>query len=168
MTFPFSTPLLPYVSIDLRLSHQCEHALSGSVLLLRLKKKNFIRFLTWQSVTTLAKGKSPATVSGPSPGTFDPKQLQVFLKTEYLLFYEPQPIKFLSPDVSGMNENLWGQFGFIPYSLTSNRTMLQMIQSAFGFKISLSSLCLNDLSRIAYFKTSIRLGRALIIFKLSI
>lgn len=46
-------------------------------------------------------------VSGLSPGAFDLNQLQVFLRMEYLLFYEPQPIKFLSPGVSGTNESHW-------------------------------------------------------------
>lgn len=92
--------------------------------------KNFIQFLTGHLSLLLQKGNSPAMVSGPSPGAFDPNQLQVFLRTEYLLFYEPQPIKFLSPDFSGTNENHWGCFGFILLSLTSNWAVLWIIESA--------------------------------------
>lgn len=58
----------------------------------------------------LLKGNSPAMVSGPSPGAFDPKKLQVFLRLEYLLFYVPQPIKFLSPDIQW---NKWEPLGLV-------------------------------------------------------
>lgn len=62
-----------------------------------------------RSVTAIAKkGKSPATVASPSPGPFDLNQLQVFLGMESLSCYEPQPLKSLSPDVSGTNESRWG------------------------------------------------------------
>lgn len=70
------------------------------------------------------KGNSPTMVSGSSPGAFDPNPLQAFLMMEYLLFYGPQPIKFLSLCVSGTNQNHWGQFEFILHSLISNWAVL--------------------------------------------
>lgn len=90
----------------------------------------------WQSVIAIAKKETgqPWCLVQALEHLIQ-NQLQILLRMEYLLFYESQPIKFLSTDFSRANKNYWGQFGFIPNSLASNWAVVWIIDSTFGAKI---------------------------------
>lgn len=72
------SPLLPYISTDYSHNHHCEHTLRLQCILLKLKKLYKVFNIVICHCYLLKS--SPAMVSGPSPGAFDPKKLQVFLR----------------------------------------------------------------------------------------